>query len=80
VLFFGLFSSQQSCMALSASIWNQHSSAVFRGIRPYFFRQRFAFRGRIPIVLVSAIGTILAAVAALVSVYMILFDETPPWV
>jgi hypothetical protein len=28
---------------------------------------------------VSAIGTFLAAVAALVSVYMILFDETPPF-
>ena len=31
-----------------------------------------------PIALVSAIGTFLAAVAALVSVYMIIFDETPP--
>jgi lysylphosphatidylglycerol synthetase-like protein (DUF2156 family) len=30
------------------------------------------------IVLASAIGTFVAAVAALVSVYMIIFDETPP--
>src|ERR1700685_561228 len=30
------------------------------------------------IALASAIGTFVAAVAALVSVYMILFDETPP--
>src|ERR1700687_2430200 len=30
------------------------------------------------IALVSAIGTFVAAVAALVSVYMIIFDETPP--
>jgi hypothetical protein len=34
--------------------------------------------GTNPIALVSAIGTFLAAVAALVSVYMIIFDETPP--
>jgi hypothetical protein len=33
--------------------------------------------GTNPIALVSAIGTFLAAVAALVSVYMIIFDETP---
>jgi hypothetical protein len=32
-----------------------------------------------PIALVSAIGTFRAAVAALVSVYMIIFDETPPF-
>ena len=31
-----------------------------------------------PIVLASATGTFLAAVAALVSVYMIIFDEIPP--
>jgi hypothetical protein len=31
-----------------------------------------------PIALASAIGTFVAAVAALVSVYMIIFDETPP--
>jgi hypothetical protein len=31
-----------------------------------------------PIVLVSATGTFVAAVAALVSVYMIIFDEIPP--
>jgi hypothetical protein len=30
------------------------------------------------IALASAIGTFVAAVAALVSVYMIIFDETPP--
>ncbi len=30
------------------------------------------------IALASAIGTLVAAVAALVSVYMIIFDETPP--
>src|SRR6478672_8046309 len=34
--------------------------------------------GTNPIALLSAIGTFLAAVAALVSVYMIIFDETPP--
>jgi hypothetical protein len=34
---------------------------------------------RNPIALASAIGTFLAAVAALVSVYMIIFDETPPF-
>jgi hypothetical protein len=32
-----------------------------------------------PIALASATGTFLAAVAALVSVYMIIFDETPPF-
>jgi len=31
-----------------------------------------------PIALASATGTFVAAVAALVSVYMIIFDETPP--
>jgi hypothetical protein len=31
-----------------------------------------------PIALASATGTFIAAVAALVSVYMIIFDETPP--
>ena len=31
-----------------------------------------------PIALASATGTLVAAVAALVSVYMIIFDETPP--
>ena len=31
-----------------------------------------------PIALVSAAGTFVAAAAALVSVYMIIFDETPP--
>jgi hypothetical protein len=31
-----------------------------------------------PIALASAVGTFVAAVAALVSVYMIIFDETPP--
>jgi hypothetical protein len=31
-----------------------------------------------PITLASAIGTFVAAVAALLSVYMIIFDETPP--
>jgi hypothetical protein len=31
-----------------------------------------------PIALASAAGTFVAAVAALVSVYMIIFDETPP--
>jgi hypothetical protein len=31
-----------------------------------------------PIALASAIGTFVAAFAALVSVYMIIFDETPP--
>jgi hypothetical protein len=31
-----------------------------------------------PIVLASATGTFVAALAALVSVYMIIFDETPP--
>jgi hypothetical protein len=31
-----------------------------------------------PIALASAIGTFVAAVAALISVYMIIFDETPP--
>jgi hypothetical protein len=31
-----------------------------------------------PIALASAIGTFVAAAAALVSVYMIIFDETPP--
>ncbi len=31
-----------------------------------------------PIALASAIGTFLAAVAALVSVYVIVFDEDPP--
>ena len=31
-----------------------------------------------PIALASAIGTFVAAVAALASVYMIIFDETPP--
>jgi len=31
-----------------------------------------------PITLASAIGTFLAAVAALVSVYVIVFDEDPP--
>jgi hypothetical protein len=32
----------------------------------------------VPITLASAIGTFVAAVAALLSVYMIIFDETPP--
>ena len=31
-----------------------------------------------PIALASAIGTFVAAAAALISVYMIIFDETPP--
>jgi hypothetical protein len=36
--------------------------------------------GTNPIALVTAIGTLLTAVAALVSVYMIIFDETPPFI
>jgi hypothetical protein len=36
--------------------------------------------GTNPIALVSAMGTFLAAVTALVSVYMIIFDETPPFI
>jgi hypothetical protein len=35
-------------------------------------------QGTSPIALASAIGTFLAAVAALLSVYMIMFDEVPP--
>jgi hypothetical protein len=35
-------------------------------------------QGTSPIALASAIGTFLAAVAALLSVYMIIFDEVPP--
>jgi heme/copper-type cytochrome/quinol oxidase subunit 1 len=36
--------------------------------------------GTNPIALVSAIGTFLAAVGGLVSVYMIIFDEVPPFI
>jgi len=42
------------------------------------FSHTVSSRRTAPIALASAIGTFLAAVAALVSVYMIIFDETPP--
>jgi hypothetical protein len=44
------------------------------------FSRTFSSAGSGPktIALASAIGTFVAAVAALVSVYMIIFDETPP--
>ena len=42
------------------------------------FSHAASSRRTTPIALASATGTFLAAVAALVSVYMIIFDETPP--
>jgi hypothetical protein len=42
------------------------------------FSNTASSRRTTPIALASATGTFLAAVAALVSVYMIIFDETPP--
>ena len=45
---------------------------------PYFAISRHGSGfGRNPYALISAIGTLLAAVAALVSVFMIVFDEVP---
>jgi amino acid permease len=40
-------------------------------------RRPFSGTGPGPIALASAVGTFIAAAAALVSVYMIIFDETP---
>jgi hypothetical protein len=42
------------------------------------FSDAASSRRTTPIALASATGTFVAAVAALVSVYMIIFDETPP--
>ena len=42
------------------------------------FSHTASSRSTNPITLASATGTFLAAVAALISVYMIIFDETPP--
>jgi len=42
------------------------------------FSHTVSSRRTAPIALASAIGTFVAAVAALVSVYMIIFDETLP--
>jgi hypothetical protein len=42
------------------------------------FSHTASSRRTTPIALASATGTFLAAVAALISVYMIIFDETPP--
>ena len=56
---------------------NQHSFAAFRRSPPRLFRKRFGSEDE-SIALASAIGTFLAAVAALMSVYVIVFDEDPP--
>jgi hypothetical protein len=58
-------------------------SAVLYGSFGFYFgtgapRRPFSGTGPNPIALASAIGTFVAAAAALVSVYMIIFDETPP--
>jgi hypothetical protein len=58
-------------------------SAVLYGSFGFYFgtgapRRPFSGTGPNPIALASAIGTFVAAAAALISVYMIIFDETPP--
>jgi hypothetical protein len=64
-------------------------SAVLYGSVGFYFRTNISLlssdrtlsntsTGPKTIALASAIGTLVAAVAALVSVYMIIFDETPP--
>jgi hypothetical protein len=60
-------------------------SAILYGSSGFYFgigapHRRFSgtASGPNPIALAGAIGTFVAAAAALVSVYMIIFDETPP--
>jgi hypothetical protein len=57
-------------------------AAILYGSSGFYFgtasHRPFSGTGPSPIALASAIGTFLAAAAALVSVYMIIFDETPP--
>jgi hypothetical protein len=58
-------------------------SAILYGSFGFYFGTGTALRpfsgtGPNPIALASAIGTFVAAATALVSVYMIIFDETPP--
>ena len=58
-------------------------SAILYGSFGFYFgtgaaQRRFSGAGANPIALANAIGTFVAAAAALISVYMIILDETPP--
>ena len=64
----------------SAVLYGSLGFYVGTNIPSLFSSHTFSNTGSGPktIALASAIGTFVAAVAALVSVYMIIFDETPP--
>ena len=65
---------------LSAVLYGSLGFYLGTNIPSLSFSGTFSSAGSGPktIALASAIGTFVAAVAALVSVYMIIFDETPP--